>query len=133
MLSPKWESLESTPPRASERGLFSCRTRSCWLRLQMKLEPRQQLPNTTINIRHFLGGFDHVLQSGLIERLADAELQTFSTFDNSHRLRMCNLTGGIGEVHAMIEFVAQGSGSIESIDQFGQRLVELLVPEVDFR
>src|ERR1700682_3457522 len=99
----------------------------------MKLEPRQQLPNPTIDIRHFLGGFDHVLQSGIIERLADPELQMFSTLDNAHRWRMCNLTGAIGEIQAMIEFVAQGSGSIESIDQFGQRLVELLVPELDFR
>jgi hypothetical protein len=32
---------------------------------------------------------------------------------------VCNLTGFIGDIHALIEFVPQSSRPIESIDQFG--------------
>ncbi len=56
------------------------------------------------------------LQSSIIERLADPELQMFPTFDNSHRLRMCNLTGFIGDIHAVIEFVPQSSGMVGWVD-----------------
>jgi hypothetical protein len=67
--------------------------------------------------RRICGGFDHARQSSIIERLTDPGLQMFPTFDNSHRLRVCNLTGFIGDIHALIEFVPQSSGPIESIDQ----------------
>ena len=99
----------------------------------MKLEPRQQLPNITIDRCHFPGGRDHGLQPGIIERLAHPELQMLPILDNSHRLRVRNLAGFIGDIHAMIEFVPQSGRTVEAIDQFGQRLVELLVPKLDFR
>jgi hypothetical protein len=109
------------------------RRRSRRLRLQMKLQLRQQVPNIAIDICHFPGGFDHALQSGIIERLARSELQMLPAFDNSHGLGMRDLAGFVGDIQAMIEFIAQRCGSVEPIDQFGQRLVELRVLEPDFR
>jgi hypothetical protein len=85
----------------------------------MKLEPRQQLPNITIDIRHFLDCFDHVLQPGIIERLTYPELQMFPALNNSHGLCMCNLACIVRDVQTMIEFVPQRRGMVESIDQLG--------------
>lgn len=102
-----------------------------WCILQVSLETGEKFPKVPIDAGHLLGRLPHLLEPGVVHRLEVAELEMVAGLNDAHRLRVRDLATIIDNEHAMIEFVANLSRLVESIDQFDQRLFQVLVPDLD--
>jgi hypothetical protein len=74
-----------------------------WLRAaDMRFEARQQTPDLAVDLRHFVGGPQHVLQTAFVQRLYLSEPQARPCFHQSHRPGVGDGARGIENEHAAI-------------------------------
>ena len=98
---------------------------------QMRLEPRQEIPDVPVQPCHLTDGLGHFVYACVVERLGFPEPEISTGLHQAHRLGLRNFTAAIDGIHTVIELVPNVRSLIETFDEVVEFSAERLVLDLD--